>query len=539
MDKMNICLQNDLSQDMPRIISPAVFIADAHYKTNGAGGDVVRVDFDSGANVDSGAHNCISPSPARKSQNPKRHCEEQSDEAIQTAQATSADNGLLRYARNDRDNNDNTRNDDTRDDSAYNDNARNDSAKAKWLESIKCLKSCDVDSAFLRYESHESHENHEGHKNHKSADSSAKSFGKSDLLGLLAALIKNPPAQVFLMGDIAHLLIGHIPSSAKRNRALIAAINELATKCEVFYFEGNHDFGLDSALSPNVKIYPRCTQPALFALQDATPSQNNTSCQNDMPNQNATPRAHASQNPNPPEVDSVSDSARNLAPDFMPDSAPALALDSVGQNLFLLSHGDVFVGHGYECYIRAINSPLMLSALKLIDTLSFGLIYKLAESRVNANHIRLPRMGARAFGAFVKKRFARYLKCLPAPKNARANAQSTEPINTINIIEGHFHIGAIGAINRADSAPAIDSIEPKSHAESKSHAKSTSPAESKKRAESTKHPESTNPAKSPSNSATNVSDADKADNTDSTDNTNKGYFIALPSFYCDKKIFVL
>ena len=55
---MNICLQNDflwndLSQDIPRIISPAVFIADAHYKTNGAGGDVVRVDFDSGANVDS------------------------------------------------------------------------------------------------------------------------------------------------------------------------------------------------------------------------------------------------------------------------------------------------------------------------------------------------------------------------------------------------------------------------------------------------------------------------------------------------------
>ena len=485
---MNICLQNDflwndLSQDIPRIISPAVFIADAHYKTNGAGGDVVRVDFDSGANVDS--HENVDSSvfdddnlESKASLLKKLTlCEEQSDKAIQTEQATSADNGLLRYARND----------DTRD----------DSAKTKWLESIKCLKSCDVDSAFLRYE------NHEGYENHKSADSSSKSFGKSDLLGLLAALIENPPAQVFLMGDIAHLLIGHIPSSAKRNRALIATINELATKCEVFYFEGNHDFGLDSAIFPNVKIYPRCAQPALFALQNAAPSQNATS------RQNATPRAHASQNPNLPKI----------------DSAP----DPTGQNLFLLSHGDVFVGRGYECYIRAMNTPLMLSALKLIDTLSFGFIYKLAESRVNANHIRLPRMGARAFGAFVKRRFARYLKCLPAPKNARAT-QPTEPINTINIIEGHFHIGAIGAINRVDSAPAIDSTEPKSHAESKSR------AESEKRAESTKHPESTNPAnhaKSPSDSATNASDTDKADNTD------KGYFIALPSFYCDKKIFVL
>ena len=84
---------------------------------------------------------------------------------------------------------------------------------------------------------------------------------------LFNKLIKNPPSQLFLMGDIFHLLIAHIPSSLKAHKSLLALLDTLSEKCEIFYFEGNHDFALPNL--PKIKIYPRALQPAIFKILDS------------------------------------------------------------------------------------------------------------------------------------------------------------------------------------------------------------------------------------------------------------------------------
>ena len=170
-------------------------------------------------------------------------------------------------------------------------------------------------------------------------------IGENGLLGLLEHLIASPPAQIFLMGDIAHLLIGHLPSSTKQHRDFLAIINKLARLCEVVYFEGNHDFGLDSALFPNVRIYPRSLQPAVFMYND---------------------------------------------------------------KCLFLSHGDYFIGTLYEAYIRTMNAPLTLSLLKLLDILSVGYLYNAITARINAKQIYNMSMPDEVFRWFANKRMQSY-----------------------------------------------------------------------------------------------------------------------------------
>ena len=182
-----------------------------------------------------------------------------------------------------------------------------------------------------------------------SMDLSTKNFTgdkyDTNLLSLLENLAQNPPPQVFLMGDIAHLFIGHIPTSQKTNRAFIQAINNLAQKCEVFYFEGNHDFGIDMRILPNVKIYPRSMQPVHFVFE---------------------------------------------------------------QSHLLLSHGDLFVGKAYEFYISLMNSALILSMFKIIDILTFGFLYRLIEHRIQHKKIKFFDMDLASFQAFSQERFSQY-----------------------------------------------------------------------------------------------------------------------------------
>lgn len=176
------------------------------------------------------------------------------------------------------------------------------------------------------------------------ADSHYKA-GDDALPNLLAKLIASPPAQVFFMGDIFHLLIGHIPSSVKENAYLLSLINELSHKSEVFYFEGNHDFGIDGFLLPKVKIYPRTLQPALFEHK---------------------------------------------------------------QKYFLLSHGDIFITKGYEAYIQTLSSPFCLSILKIIDRLSLGCIYAIISKKINQKPIKKLDMSDKDFERFQEKRVHRY-----------------------------------------------------------------------------------------------------------------------------------
>lgn len=204
------------------------------------------------------------------------------------------------------------------------------------------------------------------------------------LLEVLDSFISLPPhdlpPQVFLMGDIADLFIGHIPSSLRSNRILVEKINALSQKCEVFYFEGNHDFGIDSSILPNVKIYPRFLQPALF--------------------------------------------------------------DFDGQ-IYALAHGDIFIGNGYEIYIKAMNSALTLSTLKLLDICSFGKIYDFANAKVNAKKIHHLEFTKDSFCSFAKRRVECYVNAIAKSSKicVGKSEDTSQKIQIRGIIEGHFHIG--------------------------------------------------------------------------------------------------
>lgn len=177
------------------------------------------------------------------------------------------------------------------------------------------------------------------------ADSHYKKGDKS-LLDFLNKLILTPPPQVFLMGDIFHLFIGHLSSSIQENKSVINQINELSMVCEVYYFEGNHDFGIDAYLFPQVKIYPRTLQPASFYHEDKH---------------------------------------------------------------FLLAHGDIFIAKSYEIYIRMLTNPLTLSFLKLLDILSLGFIYKIISQKVYLKPIKSLSMREKQFRDFSISRLKKYL----------------------------------------------------------------------------------------------------------------------------------
>lgn len=158
----------------------------------------------------------------------------------------------------------------------------------------------------------------------KDLDSSTKQKAESNLIDYLNSLSLNPPKQVFLMGDISHILVGHLHSSIKDNKDLIKAINQLSQKTQVFYFEGNHDFGLDSRLLPKTRIYPRALQPAVFRFSN---------------------------------------------------------------KLVAIAHGDIFLDKTYEFYIRILTSSLTLSILKIIDLISVGVIYKLISKTIQKKQV--------------------------------------------------------------------------------------------------------------------------------------------------------
>ena len=92
------------------------------------------------------------------------------------------------------------------------------------------------------------------------------------LLDYFKRLLENPaqiPSQIFLMGDIAHLLLGGVKSSVDTHKELLDSICTLSQVSQVWWFEGNHDFGLN-ALQKRVefsKIHfiPRSKQPLAFS----------------------------------------------------------------------------------------------------------------------------------------------------------------------------------------------------------------------------------------------------------------------------------
>ncbi|GAB6074406.1 UDP-2,3-diacylglucosamine diphosphatase [Nautilia lithotrophica] len=76
-------------------------------------------------------------------------------------------------------------------------------------------------------------------------------------LEVLKGWIENPPPQVFLLGDIFHLLLP-FDYLISYNEKAINLINQLSQKTEVYYTPGNHDFNIQ-------KIFPDVTFADAFA----------------------------------------------------------------------------------------------------------------------------------------------------------------------------------------------------------------------------------------------------------------------------------
>ncbi len=73
--------------------------------------------------------------------------------------------------------------------------------------------------------------------------------------------------QLFLMGDNFDLLFGHNRYIQTFCSEAITLLQDLSTKLNIYYFEGNHDFLLTHIFS-HIKVYPRESQPVIFQLND-------------------------------------------------------------------------------------------------------------------------------------------------------------------------------------------------------------------------------------------------------------------------------
>jgi len=92
-------------------------------------------------------------------------------------------------------------------------------------------------------------------------DSSERTF----FFDFLVHINQNPPPQLFLMGDMFDLLVGSVRYGVQQYQHYIDLIEEIGKKCEVYYFEGNHDFNL-SSLFLHVKVIPIEVQPLFCQL---------------------------------------------------------------------------------------------------------------------------------------------------------------------------------------------------------------------------------------------------------------------------------
>ena len=74
--------------------------------------------------------------------------------------------------------------------------------------------------------------------------------------------------QLFLMGDMFDILIDS-KKIKSYYQEYIDLINRLSLKIEIYYLEGNHDFGLKN-IFPSISIYPIENQPVKFIYKDSS-----------------------------------------------------------------------------------------------------------------------------------------------------------------------------------------------------------------------------------------------------------------------------
>ncbi|PAF45841.1 metallophosphoesterase [Helicobacter sp. 11S02629-2] len=207
----------------------------------------------------------------------------------------------------------------------------------------------------------------------------ADSHFKMGEMARFMALSAIKDTQVFLMGDIFHVLMGNLKQSIKENLSLLHILKELSLKNEVYYLAGNHDMHLKciEELS-NIRLFSHASQP--------------------------------------------------------------LVLKDYKGDICILAHGDLWINKGYDLYAWAMSSVISGYCLGFLDKITLGKLYKRIRKKVYLKPIiRMPfseerlKSFARYRVELYKKRiFSMVLKHYLAPKDSK-----------FCIIEGHFHLNRI------------------------------------------------------------------------------------------------
>lgn len=151
------------------------------------------------------------------------------------------------------------------------------------------------------------------------ADSHHHSLYNNVLDDFFLHLLQTPKRQIFLLGDIFDFLVGEVPKSVADNQKTLEILQKLSLKHEIYYFEGNHDFSLQSLpYFKNIHYYPLKNQPACFLLN----------------NQKA-----------------------------------------------YLAHGDIFLNWHYRCYTNFIRNPFVLTFFNLFDAFLYPKIFRYLQKK--------------------------------------------------------------------------------------------------------------------------------------------------------------
>jgi len=86
-------------------------------------------------------------------------------------------------------------------------------------------------------------------------------------LKFLNDLLNNPPSQLFLLGDIFDFILIDSKNIICKYEEYIRLINSLSKDIDIYYFEGNHDFGLKN-IFPKVSVFDIKSQPIEFKYRD-------------------------------------------------------------------------------------------------------------------------------------------------------------------------------------------------------------------------------------------------------------------------------
>ena len=188
--------------------------------------------------------------------------------------------------------------------------------------------------------------------------------------------------QVFLMGDVFHLLVGCLKSSRDENEELISALAALSLTNQIILLEGNHDFGLKGncenvGCKANLRIYPHKSQP--------------------------------------------------------------IVLRNWRDEVCILAHGDLWISPFYGIYRWILDSKPLMFFFRLLDSLSRGWLYALVSRRVSRRLIASFAFYRSDSVDFMGARLGKYKRRVIGALIQNNHARDRD---SFCIIEGHFHLGA-------------------------------------------------------------------------------------------------